>query len=235
MKHIFLLIGILFLCTAVWAQFDSPRLSAEWREGSIVLNDGTQLSGLIQYNDRVSLVNFKKDDFSSEESFTEKRILGMQFYDGDADRIRRFANFNIQLDETGWQGTMLFEILFEFEDFAVLSRHMANILLREKTIYGASEESNSKVGYEQFEYIAIANGEGKLTIVMALKGLVKDVQLLKIKERATLFKKELKKCLGDHWKEFERLVNANSLDLERRDDFLKSFALLHKSLNSTEP
>src|SRR5688572_16279132 len=66
------------------AQFDSLGLNTKWRNGSIVLSNDSSLKGQIQFNDKMGIVKFKKSPRDAEESFLERRIVAMQFYDDEA-------------------------------------------------------------------------------------------------------------------------------------------------------
>jgi hypothetical protein len=113
--------AIVFLCSFTgnaYAQFDSLGLNTKWRNGSIVLTNNSSLKGQIRFNDKMGLVKFRKSPGNTEESFSERSITAMQFYDEDAARWHNFATFNVKEDETGWQGAMLFEVLMEFKNFA---------------------------------------------------------------------------------------------------------------------
>ena len=79
------------------------------------------MNGLIKYNDKLAIIKFKESDADEEQSFSE-RILAMQFYDESTGWWRHFATLNVKEEETGWQGALLFEVLIEFENFALLTR-----------------------------------------------------------------------------------------------------------------
>ena len=92
------------------AQFDSLGLNTQWSRGSIVLDDNSSLKGLIQFNDKLGMIKFRKTADSDEESFVETSIVAMEFYDEDLTGWRKFAVFNINEEQTGRQHALLFEM-----------------------------------------------------------------------------------------------------------------------------
>lgn len=120
----YVLFAILFLGSQRYAvaQFNDLGVHGLWFEGKIILSDLTPLKGYVQYNDKLGLIKFKTSEGEEEHSFTEKRIIQMEFFDTKQSAYREFANFNFKEVETEWEGTLLFEIIIEFKEFAVLSR-----------------------------------------------------------------------------------------------------------------
>lgn len=188
--------------------------------GSLVLTDNVNLKGQIQFNDKLGIVKFKTNQGEAEQSFSEHRILEMQFYDEDAGRWRNFASFNVREDLTGWQGNMLFEILMEFEDFALLARiERVNIALRASDNYGGV----AKVGYEQYEKFLLVDIEGSIEVVLAVNEFERDKFTLAGKNGPYLNKQALERYLAHDWDKFRRMVKQNELNLRKREDFLRAF------------
>ena len=92
----------------------------EWGEGSIMLNDGTEIKGLIRYNDKNGLVSYERGN--DNRSFTARSIMGFEFFDHVLQRQRVF--YTIQHDDGKATGKrpLLFEVLKDFKDFSVLSK-----------------------------------------------------------------------------------------------------------------
>jgi hypothetical protein len=110
-----LIVFAIFCSHQTHAQFDSLGINTRWATGSIVLNDDTFLQGIVQFNDKMGLIKFKKTDDSQEESFVESRILSMEFYDEASKLQRHFATFDFEEPESGWRGSLLFEVLMDFK------------------------------------------------------------------------------------------------------------------------
>ena len=109
-----------------------------------------------------------------EESFAETSILAMNFYDEDVTEWRNFAVFNVNEEQTGRQAALLFEILMEFRDFALLSRvERVKVAARRHENY-LGDVSAARVGYEQFEHLCLVDKVGTATEVLRsanLKGI----------------------------------------------------------------
>ena len=205
------------------AQFDSLGLNTKWRTGSIVLEDNSILKGLVQFNDKLGMIKFRKDTDSAEESFVETSVLAMRLYDEDEARPRNFATFNVKDESSGQQLAMLFEILMEFENFALLARvERVNIGVRARQD-GFGNYRLVKVGYEQFEHLCLVNEDGIATVVLAVSEFERDKLSFASKLKPYLDKRALEKYLGDGWDRFEGLVKTNKLNLRRRDDFIRAF------------
>lgn len=101
-----------------YAQFDSLGLNTKWRRGSIVFDNNSSVQGLIQFNDKLGMIKFKKTPDSAEESFVETSILSMQLYDEDEKQWRNFAVFNLRDEQSGRRLALLFEVLMEVNNFA---------------------------------------------------------------------------------------------------------------------
>src|SRR5688500_11807835 len=95
---------ILFLTaySSAFAQFDSLGLNTTWNRGAILLTDNSRLNGFIQNNERLGLIKFKTAlDQTNEQSFQEKRIAKMEYFDSDLSRKRKFYSININDEESG--------------------------------------------------------------------------------------------------------------------------------------
>lgn len=90
-----------------------------WSEGSIMTNDGTELFGLLRYNDKSGLLSYENGDRS--RTFTARGVAGFEFFDDDKQRQRVFYSFPYE-DAQGVKKPLFFEVLLEFNDFAVLSK-----------------------------------------------------------------------------------------------------------------
>jgi hypothetical protein len=186
------------------------------------------MTGQLQFNDKMGIVKFKKTSGGAEESFSERRISAMQFYDEDVARTRNFASFDVNDEETGRQAAILLEILMEFKSFALLSRvERVKIGVRERNYYTNKPMQPTltpvKVGYEQFEKFYIANDEGTLTLILAVNEFEQDKFALAAKIKPYLNRQALKDKLAGDWSTFEGLVKFNKLDLRKKEDFIRAF------------
>ena len=188
-----------------------------------MLDDDSSLKGLIQFNDKLGMIKFKKSPDSAEESFVETSVVAMQLYDDDTREWRNFAVFNVNEVETGRQGALLFEVLMEFKKFALLTRvERVNISVRQRQDAFGNLHT-VRVGYEQFEKLCLVDEKGTATVVLAVSEFERNKLSMASKLKPYLDKRALEKYLADDWDEFQTLVKSNKLNLKKRYDFLRAF------------
>ena len=181
----------------------------------------------------MALIKFKQTQEADEESFVETSIIAMRFFDAAQSRWRHFAAFNLKEEATGWQGSLLFEVLMEFETFALLSRtEKADISMRQTYNAYTGTYTKVKVGYEQVEKLCLAQVDGTARVVLAVTALEKDPLVLVSKIKPELNKKAIEKCLGTDWTLFHQIVKDNHLKLKIRKDFMRAFELYKEQLQT---
>lgn len=94
--------------------------SIDWSEGSIMLNDGNELKGVIKYNDNTGVLNYENGNVS--RSLTSKSVAGFEFFDEGQNRQRIFYSLLFDDPATNVKKHSFFEVLIEFKTFAVLSK-----------------------------------------------------------------------------------------------------------------
>lgn len=226
-----LLVRLLFSSVAeTSAQFDSLDLNTAWRSGSIVLENNSALEGLIQFNDKLGMIKFKKTPDDAEESFVETSVVAMEFYDEEISGWRNFAVFNINEEQTGRQSALLFEVLMEFEEFALLTR-VERVNIGTRTRYDPIFQMayTVKVGFEQFENLCLVNAKGDASVVLMVSEFERNKLAIASKLPPVLNKQALKKYLGNDWNRFRPLVKSRNLELKKRDDFIRAFEYLHEA------
>lgn len=90
-----------------------------WSEGSILTNEGTELFGLLRYNDKSGLLSYENGNRSS--TYTARGVVAFEFFDEIINKQRMFYSFPYE-DNQGIKRPLFFEVLLEFKDFAVLSK-----------------------------------------------------------------------------------------------------------------
>jgi hypothetical protein len=93
---------------------------AEWFEGSIMLTDGSELKGLVKYNNRNGVLSYQ--DGIESKVFTPVRVVGFEFFDESLQKQRVFYTFNFEDSETNIERPLFFEVLKEYKTFAVLTK-----------------------------------------------------------------------------------------------------------------
>src|SRR6188472_87509 len=79
-------------CTISYGQGDVAETmlpELQWIKGNVVLADGTQLKGMLKYNDRVGLLAYE-DGAGENRSFTARTIATFDYMDEKVNRRRVF-------------------------------------------------------------------------------------------------------------------------------------------------
>jgi hypothetical protein len=90
-----------------------------WSEGSVLLNDGKELSGLLRFDDNTGVLSYKNGDDS--RTLIARSCAGFEFYDETLEKQRVFYVFSYE-DKDNPKKFYFFEVLKEFKKFAVLSK-----------------------------------------------------------------------------------------------------------------
>ncbi|MEO7992555.1 MAG: hypothetical protein ABI663_23590 [Chryseolinea sp.] len=119
---------------------DNHGTDTKWYKGSIVLSDGTELLGIIRNNEKARLISYKENiNQDGFESFRPTEILSLEYFDEDNSSNRKFYSLTTKNKTTSDEDVFLFEILKEYEHFAVLS-------LRDRTNVTHSREISIPMG-----------------------------------------------------------------------------------------
>src|SRR5215203_5333883 len=90
----------------------------EWFDGSLLLNNGREIKGLIKYNDKSDIVSIENGRES--KSFTARHVRGFEFFDEIEKKQRVFYAVDIEDRFSKVKRPLFFEILMELKEFAVL-------------------------------------------------------------------------------------------------------------------
>lgn len=205
------------------AQFDSLGLSTEWYQGNILLKDNSELSGLIQYNDKLGLIKLRQNPEDEEKTFMMTNVLLMDFFDSRKAKHRKFASLDVKSDEIGWKGKIFFEIIMELKEFALLSKlDPVNVAVRNRS--NQNQIAYAKVGYEQFERICLVGQGGSVEVLLVVNDFEKDKSTPFAGRTQPYFNKEvMERAMGLNWQQVNLFVKENKLNLNKRDDLIKAF------------
>lgn len=92
----------------------------EWFQGSLLLNNGNELKGLIKYNDKNDIVCFENGRDS--RSFTARRVKAFEFYDEIAQKQRVFYAVPVEDTKHNVKRPLFFEVIMDLGNFALLSK-----------------------------------------------------------------------------------------------------------------
>ena len=215
---------ISLLSNFLHAQIEELNQKVNWYRGEIVLRSDKKLVGFVQNNDKLGLVKFKTDldePENEEESFQEKSILTLEYFDTDRNKMRHFYTFNYKSEQTGFSGPLLFEVLKDFKTFAVLSKKSKmDVVGKDKSgMEGFSDAAGLIVG--QQEGFFCLNETGRIEYFLLVEylqkdGIVKDKSKTKVKYREEVIRKYLK----DHWNEMKEYAEKNGLRFSNKDDVI---------------
>ena len=230
MQKISVLICLLLSGFTLYAQ-DVRKLGMNptWYTGSLQLKSSDKLEGLIYYNTSFGTIQYKSKAEDETLSFQENRILKLQFFDPKLNRTRFYTAITHLDTLTDKVQETLFEMVKDFENFAVLSRiSKASVLLPSKynpnyiSIFQDFGVPEDKM-FIQVEGIFFIDKRNKLTLYSLIKdmdydGLIYDYQ----KSKSKIIKSNvLKEYTKDHWEELETYIKENKLKPKFKDDLLR--------------
>jgi hypothetical protein len=204
----------------------------EWGDGSVMLNDGTELKGVVRYNDRNGLVSFQNGDDS--RSFTARSIMGFEFFDEALKRQRLFYTLPFQnQDEQGKRPT-IFEVLKDLQNFAIISKmDPVEIEVRQSGAFGAASGGVAVVvggGMQTFanqtETVFFLTPEGEIRPYMKVIRKVADRLLY---DRSKIKHKLIDDDLIEEFipkEKYEQLrvyAKKNDLEFGIKEDLIKIF------------
>lgn len=122
MLRIILFIPVALLCSIVVAQKKQQKEdllieSEEWYEGSILLTSGTELKGVVKYNDRTGILSFQ--DGTETRVFTPRSVTAFEFFDESRQRQRVFYTYDDESSGDNIVRPSFFELVRDFKKFSV--------------------------------------------------------------------------------------------------------------------
>ncbi len=226
--------------TSGFAQSDAAEAllpALKWNKGSVVLIDGTELKGNLKYNERAGLLSFESD--TEARSFTPRGIVGFEFYDTNVNRHRVFYSF--EYEDPFREPTShpyVFEVLKEFDDFAVLSRfdpmdirHVTPAV--SFTAMPATNIPRSSLDLSETVYILTRDGE--IAPYLRLGERMADGGLFDSEKKK---KKSVNRVLSEYFAEpgLSRMMDyaeRESLNVTEKEDFIKALTY-YKQLMTPE-
>jgi hypothetical protein len=221
---------LLILCSTVVQSQDLRQLGndTQWYSGFLTLNDGQKLEGLIKNNDKEGIISFKENaNDSTTHSVRPYNIVAMEYFDAEKDMRRRFASLATK-DKSGPNETYLFEIIREFESFAVIALQSNLKVLQSRngpssnSAYYAGQSQASVIS--QFEAFFFVNDEGltETYLVTEFRDVDGWFDYTKSKGRivdASLFSEYIGE---ENWKKIKSYVKENDVKLNTRVGLIKA-------------
>jgi hypothetical protein len=115
-----LFIFVVSVCAAQKKVLKELATDNEWSEGSLLTSDGTELKGLLKFDDRVGIIHYINGDES--HSFTPKRVAAFEFFDSVKQKQRLFYSLEYEYPLNDSKQPVFFEVLKDFKTYAVMSK-----------------------------------------------------------------------------------------------------------------
>ncbi len=106
-------------CAAQDIKNEYPKY--EWAEGIIQTNN-MQLKGLIQHDEFNRIIRYQSIDKDETKSFREKDVMWVEIFDKENGKVIKFYSLPYQYEDLQKEEFFLFEVVYEFSTFAILSR-----------------------------------------------------------------------------------------------------------------
>jgi hypothetical protein len=221
---LYLLFFTAISCKAQKLRTEIP--DAGWGEGSIMLNDGSEIKGLVKYNDRTSILSFQKGEES--HSYTAKGVLGFEYFEETSGKQRVYFSLEHEDPQTSIVRPLFFELLRQFKTFAVLSLR-EQLEARVKS-YAAINSQTNPIATNTNHYIALEQTE--TLYLMHESGMISKYLELTTVETAGLFRDERtkKKLVGEDllesytapfYNDLAKFAKDNNLSFRLKDEFLQ--------------
>ena len=101
----------------------------EWFSGSVLLNNGSEIKGLIKYNDKTDIVCLESTRVS--KSFTARHVKAFEFFDEIEQKQRVYYSVEIEDRNNNIKRPLFFEVLLELKNFALISK-LAPIIIEKR-------------------------------------------------------------------------------------------------------
>lgn len=211
--------------------YDDLLAGPEWFDGSVMLNNGHEIKGLIKYNDKTDIVSIENARLS--KSFTARHVKAFEFYDEVERKQRVFYSVDIEDRVYQVQRPLFFEVLVDLQDFALLSK-IAPIRI-DKREYATPAMFNPATGgfsagryygypstISHTETLFFFSKDGKLKPFLEIKekeidGMFVDRSIVK---NRIVNPDLLKKYTSSHYSQLVSFAQKNDLDLKEKDDLV---------------
>jgi hypothetical protein len=230
--HQILLISV-FVCLVVCAIAQPKRaqiLQAKIASGygSVQNLDNEIFNGKVTFNDNQGIVTVENDGES--RSFTPKKAISFEFEDMELSRHRVFHVFDYTDKGTGFTNPAFFEVLGEFESFAVLAKidpvevkPQKGIMPRVPSTMVGSD--HTKVAFQK-ETIFIMNDTGEIEPYLELRE--KEIEGVYVDTRSQrkkyIDRDLLQEYTGTFYPELEAFARDNDLRFNVKEDLIKILA-----------
>jgi hypothetical protein len=214
----------------------------EWFEGSVLLNNGKEVEGLIKYNDKTDIVSIENG--RNSKSFTARHVKAFEFYDEVRKSQRVFYAVEVEDKINNVKRPLFFEVLVDSKEFALISK-IAPIRVERKE-YSTPAMFNPATGsfaagryygypatISHTETLFLFSKEGEIRPILEIKekeidGMFFDRSVVK---NRVLDDNVLKRFTRDHYKDLVSYAKENSLSLKEKNDLI-TLVKYYNSINN---
>lgn len=227
------LVGLLICISATLsAQRELPILSEnleEWNDGSIILNNGTELIGKVRFNAFEGILSFQNGKDS--RSLRANSVQTFEYHDPRTNSKRTYFTIPQEDDVNGLVRPMFFEVIRQFENFAVLAK-ITPIAAQEITNRSPSMDpnfdqsplyTNKFIKLEYKEEFYVLSESGDLEEFAEMKRIMTKGQLFDKNAKHTKItdRHVLKQHFAPHYEAMEKYAKENDLEWDEREDMVK--------------
>jgi hypothetical protein len=193
-------------------------------EGAIWLSNDTKINGRISFNDNDGIVTLI--DGEESHSFTSRGVVMFEYLDPRLNRSKRFYSLEFLDKETGFKDFYFFEVLKEFESFAVLMKidriktEARQRILHHQTSPLILERNDKK--HTQTKTIYFANDQGVFEPYLKIVDTELGGDILDVNRTSNHFinAKLFERYTGKHFSALQGFAKKNKLSFKLKDDLL---------------
>ncbi len=218
-----------------------------WYTGSVILSDGTDLTGLVRFNDWNGAVAHK-DASGETRTFSARNVSAFGFYDEEEHGNRMFYTFEIEDFDDNLKRPYFFEVLREYSNFGILVKKDPADLVERERVYAIFVPgvvtsdlpvAFTKVVAERIETVYLMDAAtGEIKPYIQCKTQQDEAVSLDNPDDARERSKMIDEGLLEKFvtKRFYRALvqyaSDNKLKFRRKDDFLKIMEYYSKLIDS---
>jgi hypothetical protein len=202
------------------------------RPGKVTTVDGLELKGTVSFNQNESIVTVTTSDES--KSFNARRLLSFELNEPGRKGSRLFYSLVFPDPHTGITDPDFFEVLAEFDAFAVLSRQ-GRLQSRTSTeVNRNTSTANTTVTLSRSEIIYFMDNKGDFFPYVGISQTESITSLYRLKNNGGGFidKEVFKKFTGEYYPLLKSFAKKNGFRFTVKDD-LRTILQEYKKLSSS--
>ena len=229
MKKQFIVLILFFCCTTLTAQ--KKQENAKYVQGTIVLNDGESLAGLLRYDTKKGILYYQNE--ATSNAFGPRNVDHFSYYDAEKGMPRLFYSIEYEDIDNGSKRFYFFEVLEELRNFAVLAK-IDRMEVKTNNYYNTLAGTlgfptsningiHKPIQYrKQDETLYIFRPNGAIEPYLETQYIYKNNKTY-VKKRV-LQRNLLAQCFGRATDELKKFSSENKLSFDDKEDLLKIMA-----------